>query len=159
MSGSFELDTVDRFVVGTVGEPGSRTFFFQLATGDTILTFKCEKMQVAALAEAVRRLLVDLPAGNEPDVLGDLVPPILAEWTVGTIGIGYEPELDRVVVVLEELVAEGDDDGGRVRFFLSRSQAEAFSGRSNDVIGGGRPTCLLCAAPIDPDGFNCSCYN
>lgn len=159
MSASFELDLVDRFVVGAVGQPGSRTFFFQLASGDTVLTFKCEKLQVAALAEAVRKLLVDLPAGSESAVSGDLVPPILAEWTVGSIGIGYEPELDRVVVVLEELVAEGDDDGGRVRFFLSRLQAEAFSGRSVDIIGGGRPTCPLCATPIDPDGFNCPCYN
>ena len=91
----------------------------------------------------------------------DLNVPVLAEWSVGSIGIGYEAEFDRIVIVLEEIeVQEGaDDDAGRARFFLTRAQAAGFAERTGTLIGGGRPTCVLCASPINPDGYSCPCYN
>jgi uncharacterized repeat protein (TIGR03847 family) len=159
MSASFEMDNVDAFVAGTVGEPGARTFFFQITNGGTLLSFKCEKLQVAALAEAVGKLLVDLPTEPAVPPPGELSVPVLAEWVVGSIGIGYEAESDRIVVVLEEVEVEGDDDGGRARFFLTRAQASGFAERTSALISGGRPTCVLCASPINPDGYTCFCFN
>lgn len=160
MSTSFEMENVDGFVAGTVGEPGARTFFFQITNGGALLSFKCEKLQVAALAEAVGKLLVDLPTAATPAPSPALGVPVLAEWVVGSIGIGYEAESDRVVVVLEEVETEGeDDDSGRARFFLTRAQASSFAERSSDLLSGGRPTCVLCAAPINPDGYTCVCFN
>ena len=71
---SFELDVVDRFFAGTVGEPGNRTFFVQAVAGSTILSFKCEKQQVGALAERITEMLTDLPpvraAGNVAPTTG-----------------------------------------------------------------------------------------
>ncbi len=159
MSTSFEMENVDGFVAGTVGEPGARTFFFQITNAGTLLSFKCEKLQVAALAEAVGKLLVDLPTAPVVASADELSVPVLAEWVVGSIGIGYEAESDRVVVVLEEVEIDGDDDSGRARFFLTRAQASNFAERSTDIIGGGRPTCILCASPINPDGYTCVCFN
>lgn len=159
MSASFEMDNVDGFVAGTVGEPGARTFFFQISNGGALLSFKCEKLQVAALAEAVGKLLVDLPTTPVADANDQLTVPVLAEWVVGSIGIGYEAESDRIVVVLEEVEIDGDDDSGRARFFLTRSQASNFAERTTELISGGRPTCVLCAAPINPDGYTCVCFN
>ena len=159
MSTSFEMENVDGFVAGTVGEPGARTFFFQITNAGTLLSFKCEKMQVAALAEAVGKLLVDLPTAPVVISADELSVPVLAEWVVGSIGIGYEAESDRVVVVLEEVEIDGDDDSGRARFFLTRAQASGFAERSTGLIGGGRPTCVLCASPINPDGYTCVCFN
>ena len=137
MSTSFEMEHVDGFVAGTVGEPGARTFFFQITNGGALLSFKCEKLQVAALAEAVGKLLVDLPTTPAVASADELAVPVLAEWVVGSIGIGYEAESDRVVVVLEEVEIDGDDDSGRARFFLTRAQASSFAERSTDLIGGG----------------------
>lgn len=159
MSTSFELDSVDRFVVGTIGEPGQRTFFFQAVAPGVLLSFKCEKVQVAALTDALKTLMTDLPpAAPTATVWASLDTPVLAEWAVGSIGIGYESTADRVVLLLEEL-REDPEEGSRARFFLTRDQIATFIEKTPEVVGGGRPTCVLCAAPIDADGFNCACYN
>jgi len=159
MSTSFELDSVDRFVVGTVGAPGNRTFFFQVVAPGVLLSFKCEKVQVAALTDALRTLMTDLPpAAPSAATWSPLDTPVLAEWVVGSIGIGYEGTSDRVVLLLEEL-REDPSEGSRARFFLTRDQIATFIERTPGVVSGGRPTCVLCASPIDADGFNCPCYN
>ena len=53
----------DHFATGAVGEPGQRTFFLQGAEGKRVVTLKCEKQQVGALAEYLSRILADLPGG------------------------------------------------------------------------------------------------
>jgi uncharacterized repeat protein (TIGR03847 family) len=45
------FDPPDRFVAGTVGEPGDRTFFIQAREGGRIVSVALEKVQVAVLAE------------------------------------------------------------------------------------------------------------
>src|SRR5690625_4389571 len=52
----------DRFVVGTVGEPGSRTFYLQARTGHDLLSVVLEKEQSATLAESIDMLLDELMA-------------------------------------------------------------------------------------------------
>ena len=44
----------DRLVVGTVGEPGSRTFYLQARDGARIVSVALEKEQSAVLAEKIR---------------------------------------------------------------------------------------------------------
>src|SRR5262249_42672924 len=95
-------------VSGAVGDPGQRVFYLQAQGPFGTHTVKCEKQQVAALAEHLERLLADLPPiGSTSLVPGDLQ----ASWSgldprfvLGTIGLAYDAEADRVVVVLEELV-------------------------------------------------------
>ena len=53
----FDYDPPDRFVAGTVGEPGSRTFFLQARSGTQVTSVALEKAQVAVLAERVEELL------------------------------------------------------------------------------------------------------
>lgn len=160
MSESFDLPDVDRFVAGALGDPGRRTFYFQIAAGPLLLSLKCEKLQVTALAEAFAKMLVDLPPPPEARRPGDdeLVLPVRPEWSVGSIGLGYEANRDRIVVVLEEAVPE-DDDGAKARFSITRAQAALFAERSEALVRAGRPTCVLCSSPIDADGFTCHCYN
>ncbi len=47
----FRHDQPDRCVVGTVGEPGQRTFYLQARTGSLLTSVVLEKTQVAALAQ------------------------------------------------------------------------------------------------------------
>src|SRR3954467_803406 len=53
----FLYDPPDRFVAGTVGLPGRRTFFLQAASGPRVTSVALEKTQVAALAERMDELL------------------------------------------------------------------------------------------------------
>jgi len=63
-------------------------FYLQAREADTLITLKCEKEQVAALAEYMSGLLARLPdspaAGDKPDLL----QPIEAAWQVGSLGVG-----------------------------------------------------------------------
>ncbi len=176
MSELWEFGDIDTFTTGAVGVPGQRTFFVQVRSGDQRVTVKCEKQQVSALAEYLGRLLTDLPA---PDDLPmhetlELVSP-QPSFSVGPMGLAYDQELDRFVVMLEELVFDADDDDededevplidreepdpSRMRVHLTRAQAAAFCARAEQVVAAGRPNCLFCGQPIDPDGHPCPRMN
>ena len=112
MSRSFDLPEVEWATVGTVGEPGRRTFYLQARQGDQHVTLKLEKQQVAALSQFIGEILSDLPA-PEPAIADDqleLVEPVLAEWVVGSIQLAYENDSDRIVVVAEEVALEDPDE-------------------------------------------------
>ena len=54
------FDPPERFVAGTVGQPGDRTFFLQARDGGRIVSIVLEKVQVAVLAERMDDLLSEL---------------------------------------------------------------------------------------------------
>ena len=76
------------------------------------------------------------------------------DWVVGTIGVSYDEDIDRLVVVAEELVAE-DEDGVVASIALTREQAAAFAIRATQLVEAGRPACPLCGLPLDPSGHDC----
>ena len=113
-------------VSGAVGEPGQRTFYLQTHGAGGMHTVKCEKGQVAALAEHLERLLADLPAVSATALVDtDLHPPLEPRFVLGTIGLAYDTVADRVVIVLEELVATDEDDPARPRVALIGTVAAA----------------------------------
>ena len=149
---SYELNDVDRVTVGTVGEPGRRVFLLQARQGGEQVTLKVEKGQVRALAEYLGELLEGLPrVGHLPaeDTL-ELEEPTDAEWVVGTLGITYVEELDRLLLVAEEAVAEGDDTGEEARLFLTREQAGALAIRGTRLVEAGRPSSTSTTASSVP---------
>lgn len=101
----------DRFIAGTVGPPGQRTFFLQAKDGNRVTSVALEKQQVAILAERVDILLDEAlrRSGGEavipavaPVDLRDGAPleqPIVEEFRVGTITLSWDG--DDGVVVLE----------------------------------------------------------
>jgi len=107
----------ERFVAGTVGEPGDRTFFLQARGGGRVVSVALEKVQVSLLAEKLEELLteasrrfgLDLP---EPPVLAvhdnePLDTPVDEEFRVGTLGLAFD--VDSTTVVIEAIEAgEGD---------------------------------------------------
>ena len=107
----------ERFVAGTVGEPGDRTFFLQARGGGRVVSVALEKVQVSLLAEKLEELLteagrrfgVDLPevpklALNDNDPLDT---PVDEEFRVGTLGLAFD--VDTTTVVIEAIEAgEGD---------------------------------------------------
>ncbi len=111
-------DSPDRFVAGTVGQPGERTFFLQAREGNRITSVVCEKQQVSVLAEHLDRVLdevlrrsgggVDVPpAQKSPSDIDPLDAPITEEFRVGTMTIAWDPSIDRIVI---ELFSNVDSD-------------------------------------------------
>jgi uncharacterized repeat protein (TIGR03847 family) len=159
---SYDLPAPDVFTAGTVGPPGQRVFFFQARHGHTVVTVRCEKQQVAALAEYFDGLLDDLEPAPYGIAAGDLelAEPFEEGWTVGPIAVAYDEPEDRIVVVLEELMADEDDDSGAsVRVRLTRAQVSAFVRHARELVAAGRPPCRFCGLPIDPDGHPCPRMN
>jgi uncharacterized repeat protein (TIGR03847 family) len=164
MTSSFELRP-DRFLAGTVGPPGARVFYLQASEASTVVSLRLEKQQVAALAEYLAGILADLPAAEEITIANtDLVEPVIAEWVIGSLAVAYEESEDRVLIVAEELVA--DEEGDEVptdldtvpataRFRVTRGQVAYFVRHAIEVVMAGRPACLLCGRPMDPDGHVC----
>ena len=50
----YNFENPDRFLAGTVGQPGNRTFYLQARDGDRIVSVVLEKVQVALLAERLK---------------------------------------------------------------------------------------------------------
>lgn len=149
--GELDLDAPDLFTVGTTGPVGSRLFLLHFAQGATRATVKVEKAQVAVLATHLGRIVRELGRpGHLPEEL-DFDVETDPEWVVGTIGISYDEEADRVVVVVEE----AGEDGSVARLAVTREQAAAFAIRATRLVEAGRPPCPLCGLPLDPAGHDC----
>ena len=179
MSVFFEFEEVDTFTAGAIGEPGSRTFFLHARAGQQRVTVKCEKQQVTAIAQYLRRVLSDLPPPEDRPLQFDLRDPGEQSFVLGPIGLGYDRGNDRLLVQLEELVpssfddddddTEDDDSGlddavddtdrGHIRLYMTRSQAAAFCEHADELVAAGRPNCQWCGNPIDPGGHPCPRMN
>jgi uncharacterized repeat protein (TIGR03847 family) len=154
MSSSFELSEVDHLTTGTVGPPGQRVFYLQARAEGQLVSLKVEKGQVAALSAYLAALLADLPAVEDEERDMSLVEPVIAEWVVGSMAVSYSQETDRVLLVAEELVEEGEE-GATLRLTATRAQIAALARRGVEVVAAGRPPCPLCGQPLDPGGHVC----
>ncbi|MDN4162037.1 DUF3090 domain-containing protein [Nocardioides abyssi] len=174
------FDPPERFVTGTVGPPGYRTFFLQARSGVKLVSVALEKQQVAALAERIDELL-DEVMGSErntamipavaPLDLEDAEPleqPIEEEFRAGTMTLSWDPDDERVVievfpfteaaVVSPDQVDEDFEEPEPDEVLLVRipaGLARAFVKRTEQVLEAGRPSCPFCGLPIDPDGHLC----
>lgn len=162
----------DRFVAGTVGPAGQRTFFLQAVEGRRVTSVSLEKAQVAMLAERIDELLDQIDATEdvapvEPDN-EPLTTPIDDEFRVGTLTLAWDPETDRVIVeCLDSTVSVEVDESGApsvevdepdstmLRVCVPPAVAREFTRRATALIEQGRPPCPLCGDPLDPAGHVC----
>jgi uncharacterized repeat protein (TIGR03847 family) len=178
-------DAPDRFVAGTVGQPGERTFFLQARQGNRITSVACEKQQVSVLAEHLDRVLDEVqrrssgqvevpPAATTAQDIQPLDAPITEEFRVGTMTIAWDPTIERIVIELfsnveleenpEEDAPEGaadataeDEIEADEVFVVKITAAESrdFVARAQALISAGRPACPFCLQPLDPSGHIC----
>ncbi|MEP6598038.1 MAG: DUF3090 domain-containing protein [Actinomycetota bacterium] len=166
-----------RFVAGTVGTPGDRTFYLQAVDGPRIVSVALEKQQVSVLADRIEQLLdevvartgTSLPATGDPDRDG-LEQPVDEEFRVGAMGLAWDGDAGLVVIeaqapvddadVAQETLLEDVEDGpDALRVRLEPGRARAFVDRARHVIAAGRPPCPLCGHPLDPAGHICPRHN
>ncbi|CAN2200926.1 Protein of unknown function DUF3090 [Candidatus Nanopelagicaceae bacterium] len=166
---------LSRFTVGTIGQPGDRTFFLQIRSGNSLISTSIEKSQVAAISERLRYMLKEIklahPISPTPTLTRDSLPletPVLDEFRVGSIAIFYDEESELIQIDLRELNLSDDEDEDELpilddveilRIFITATQANIFQDRAELVIAAGRQPCPFCALPIDPQGHLCARAN
>jgi uncharacterized repeat protein (TIGR03847 family) len=176
------FDPPDRFVAGTIGEPGDRAFFLQAREGGRVVSVALEKVQVAVLAERLGALLEELvrrgvpDVGDEPDIEAvlaedsDVEPldePLNEAFRAGSLTLGWDGGAGRVLVEAraqdedgEAIDPDDDDDEDEdgpdlLRVRMTAAAARGFVARASRVVSSGRPPCPLCGAPLDPLGHIC----
>ncbi|WP_026239721.1 DUF3090 family protein [Parafrankia discariae] len=168
----FVFDPPERFVVGTVGQPGDRVFFLQAAARGQLVTVGLEKTEVTALAEGLTALLgqvgqtqgITLPAATDVEVdLAPLDAPFEEDFHLGQLTVSWDGQ--RVFVEAaglssgEPRVSESESDVDSLRVGLSIEQTKAFIERARSIVAAGRPPCVLCGRPDGPSGHFCPRLN
>jgi uncharacterized repeat protein (TIGR03847 family) len=161
-----DLQPVSHITTDALGQPGKRIFYIQGWQGERTVTLIVEKVQIQSLAVGLEQFLTDvqekfpeLPEASADYDEGNMhiSPPVDPVFRVGELGLGYDADHDLVVLVMREVIVEGQDpeEGGVVRFWCTRSQLRAMCRWGMEVASRGRPVCPQCGEPMDPAGHFC----
>jgi len=161
-----DLRPVSHITVDALGQPGKRVFYIQGWQNERTVTVILEKIQVQSLAVGIEQFLAEIQEKfpRLPEALGDyseekmhINPPVDPLFRVGDIGLGFDEENDLAVLVVRQVVMEGEDpeEANVVRFWCSRSQLRALARWGVEVASRGRPLCPQCGEPMDPEGHFC----
>lgn len=172
----FVFDRPSRFVAGTVGTPGERSFYLQAVDGTRTVTVALEKQQVAILADRLDQLLDEIAArtgtalpASELDTEA-LELPVDEEFRVAAMGLKWDGDSGLVVIEAqapvesiaeaEETLLEDVEDGpDALRVLIEPRAARSFVQRARTLVAAGRPPCPLCSQPLDPAGHVCARMN
>ena len=164
------FDRPSRFVAGTVGQPGDRTFYLQASddSGRTV-SVALEKTQVQVLADRMDELLDEVagaarrgdPARTPTSTTSTpLDAPVDEEFRVGAMGLAWDGSEEAVVVeavaatdepIDEEAILSDSEEGpDALRVTITPMAARAFVARARRVVAAGRPPCPLCSLPAGP---------
>lgn len=164
-SQQWSFDQPDRFIVGTIGAPGEREFYFQVRQKNILVSLATEKSQAAALAERITTIIREIKKSAPLSVINPaptddqpLELPLDSEFAVGAIGIAFDPSLLEIEISFRaEDADEAEDEGTSplVEIHLDLSMAQAFAQRTMALVAAGRPLCPFCISPIDPRGHLC----
>ena len=169
----YEFDTPDRFVVGTVGQPGERAFYLQATKQRRTITVAIEKGQARVLADGLSRILDELHRSGlnvpmfEPGDL-DLEPltqPIDPEFHAQSMGLAWNEDAQLLTLevhdeaedpsTIPDVEDDPDDGPACLRVRLNLHQARSFISRTQKVVAAGRQPCSFCQLPLEPTGHIC----
>ena len=164
----------ERFTVGTVGQPGERTFFIQARDRTRLISISLEKAQVQALSERLLYMVREIKQSDPTVVItklqrddAPLDTPIEEEFRVGVIGLAFDADKQLIQVDLQAVSEDEQDepdfidvddlsgDQDILRVMISPSVANQFSQRALSVVSAGRQPCPFCGGPIDLRGHLC----
>ncbi len=162
----FIFDAPDRFLAGTLGEPGDRAFFLQARKGGALISVGLEKVQVAALAHRLDDLLDAVEAPADADAVDELPleEPVVELFRVGAMALAWDAATDAVMIEAQTPTEDGEyvelpDDAEQgpdlLRIRINAPEARAFVRRAHALVGSGRPACPFCGQPLDSQGHFC----
>lgn len=143
------------------------------------MSIALEKQQSALLAEKIDEILDQLvtvegnpfsvPTSTPIELVdNDQLEPVQEQFRAGAMSLGWDPTTAQVVIeafpITEVEVDDNDEpleqDGVEVPEMLvvrmPVGSARAFTKRTHEVVGAGRPICPLCGYPMDADGHVCT---
>ncbi len=175
MSNVIELNPVDFVTIGTIGPKGKRTFHLQAGQDNRILSFTIEKEQAQALSAAIAEMLDDIDSNENTRTVADfsqldmdLREPIEPLFRIAQMGLAYEANDNKIILVAQEFVPQSEDElaeddpmeediegdsvdaafdffsGGDgepqvARMWCTREQMRALSLHAMDTVKSGRP--------------------
>ena len=153
----------ERFVTGTVGEPGERAFYLQVRNSSQLLSVAVEKAQVQAITTRLDVMIAEIRKVNplisiEKFPIDDapLESPVDSEFQIGAMSLAWDEETSLICIELYELEEDEEESDGEVaEINITIGMAAAFSTRSKAVVNAGRLPCPFCGIPIDPRGHLC----
>ncbi len=167
MEKRYELDEVNLLSVFTMGEPGKRTFFLIMGQKEDWVRVWLEKEQLEALALAIDQFLFTL-SQEHPGV------PRKAEETSSSADIpsgmpSAELEIDQITMGLDReratldflvhVVGPQNVDQAELNCRATLAQLKELGSQAKSICAAGRPRCVLCGRPIDPEGHTCPANN
>jgi uncharacterized repeat protein (TIGR03847 family) len=158
-----EFSRPERFIAGTVGEPGERAFFLQVRSSYRLFSVAVEKAQVQAIIARLDVMVAEIRKSNPliniekfPTDDAPLESPVEAEFQVGAMSLAWDEDSALICIELYELEEDEEDSSGEVaEINISLGMAIAFTARSKAVVNAGRLPCPFCGIPIDPRGHLC----
>ena len=158
-----EFSRPERFIAGTVGEPGERAFFLQVRSSYRLFSVAVEKAQVQAIIARIDVMVAEIRKSNPliniekfPTDDAPLESPVEAEFQVGAMSLAWDEDSALICIELYELEDDEEDSSGEVaEINISLGMAIAFTARSKAVVNAGRLPCPFCGIPIDPRGHLC----
>lgn len=164
----FEINSPDRFIVGTVGEPGERAFYIQVIKENQTLSVAVEKEQVRAIVARLELIIAEIRKINPLEIIekmavddGPLKSPVDALFDTGAISLSWDESKKMMLCELfeieggENLDTQSDGLEQVLAIEFSLGMAQAFCLRSVAVVNAGRLPCPFCSIPIDPRGHLC----
>ena len=153
----------ERFITGTVGEPGERAFYLQIRNSSRLLSVAVEKAQVQAITARLDVMIAEIRKVNplitiEKFPIDDapLESPVDAEFQIGAMSLAWDEQTSLISIELYELEEDEEElDGEVAEINITIGMAAAFSTRSKAVVNAGRLPCPFCGIPIDPRGHLC----
>jgi uncharacterized repeat protein (TIGR03847 family) len=147
---NFDFPNPDKVMVGVRGEVGARLFLFQVREGRRLVIVKCEKIQLAALAEWIGQVLAELGRpGHLPDDF-TLEAEYEVDFTAGDIAVSIDEEAQAIDVSMESI-----EEDSTLSVRLTREWAAGLAIAIVRLVEAGRPLCPLCGGPLDPKGHDC----
>lgn len=159
----YEFTQPNRFIAGTVGEPGERAFYLQIRSATRLLSVAVEKAQVQAISARLEVMISEIRKSS-PLMIIEKLPiddapldsPVDSEFKIGAMSLAWDEERKLICLELYELEDDEEDaEGDVVEINITPAMAAAFSLRSKAVVNAGRLPCPFCGIPIDPRGHLC----
>jgi len=148
-----ELNPITRITTDAIGPKGKRVFYIQASTEGETVTLIAEKFQIQSLAVGIEQFLIEIAerfpelpeASPEYDeALMRIHPPVDPLFRLTDIGLGYNADEDKVILVIHELLPDdSEEDPGALGYW------------GIEVANQGRPICPQCGQAEEPEGHFC----
>ncbi len=163
MEKRYEFDEVNLLYTVAMGAPGKRTFFLIMGQKEEWVRVWLEKEQLETLGLAIDQFIFSLSQEQrnllqkaEETSLSDDAPSGMpsAELEIDQITLGFDQEKATLDFLVHGL---GPQKENQAELFCRATleQLKKLGSQAKSICAAGRPLCVLCGRPMDPEGHIC----